>query len=113
MSDNIDPRDFHPELLVLLEDRPEAQRLLVTWKKAWQLYSGRGFTGTVVMPELKEDDEFTRAWSKISTVDPLDIEQLCPVLFVNELLLPEGDVDPVAYAWVRSRMLEMIQAGST
>ena len=99
---------FKPQLLVLVENRPEAQRLIVTWQKAWDLYSDQPYSGTAVNPEFKEIDPFTERWAAISDVDPIDIEQLCPVLFVNEILWAEGGVDEMALRGVKGRMLEMI-----
>lgn len=114
MTDNTPERDLddlRPELLVLIEDRPEAQRLVVTWEKAWELYSTREYSGSEVQPEFKQDDPFTAAWSQISGVDIADIEELTPVLFVNGLLLPEGGIYGPVLMWIRRRMVEMIEEG--
>lgn len=98
-----------PELLVLIEDRPEAQRLIVTWERAWEEFRERGFSGSTIRPEFKMTDPFVEAWSSISDVDVQDIETLCPVLFVNDILGPEGAVESWVVDFVRARMTAMMR----
>lgn len=110
MSEDTPATDIRsPERLVLVENNHDAQCLIATWTKAWEMFGeSKAFTGTIILPDLKENDEFTRSWGSISGVDPLDIERLTPMLFVNEILLPEGQCDKVSIGWVRSRMVHMV-----
>jgi hypothetical protein len=94
--------------LVLIVDSPEAQRLVATWASAWERYAD-------LLDETQEElvkqitEHFASAWSRISRVDIDDVTQLLPVLFENEILMADGQVSPVARAYIDSRMLAAME----
>lgn len=76
----------HAEILVLVEEDKRAQRLCVTWPKAWERWgSSVEAEMEVDMSLLDEEHAFTLKWSSISGVDRDDVARLAPVLFANEL----------------------------
>jgi hypothetical protein len=105
-DDDTEIRD--PQLLVLIEQSLDAQRLIVTWRKAHFDY------GELLMEtapkHLSSEDSFTEQWSRISGVDRDDIAKLAPVLFENGILFEDGGVHETADGFVRKRGRSIVGA---
>lgn len=96
-----------PQLLVLIEQSHDAQRLIVTWRKASVDY---GELLTDSPKRLTAADPFTVEWSRVSGVDVDDVARLAPVLFENGLLFEEGGVHDTVDAYVRKRGRSIVGA---
>lgn len=90
-----------PQLLILIEHSHDAQRLIVTWRKAHFDY-GELLDG-VSAKKLTDTEPFVVEWERISGVDRADIAKLAPVLFENGILLEDGGVHETADAFVTKR----------
>ena len=95
-------REVELEKLVLLEGDLLAQRLVVTWGKVWLEY-GELLQG--LPAALTSEDDFAKAWARLSGVDVDDIERLAPVLFENGLLYEDGAASDTAMGYVKSRII--------
>ena len=110
-SSGLDPPspNLRLERLVLIVDSAEAQRLVATWPTAWSRYQG-------MLEEDASIDEwsydFMSSWARLARCDIDDVEALIPVLFENELLLPEGVVAREALEYVQARMRDALQKPS-
>ena len=103
------------EVIVLIEDKPDAQRLIVTWQRVCEDYDAalqeRAAAGQLPIV-LEEGDvwvdpmEMVREhWSRISGVDITDIPRLEPMLFENGLISHDGSVDELVLGWIRRRTI--------
>jgi len=101
-------RELHLEKLVLIIDSPESQRLVATWETAHERYH---HLLPDVPPLMWADGapRFIDAWATMARVDVDDLASLIPVLFENDILLPEGEVAEEALNFVRVRMMDALQ----
>lgn len=89
------------EALVLLEDSPDARKLVATWAAIGERYDG-------------DDDnaEMIEAWERVSGVHAPDIERLEPILFANGIISTGGIVDPEAQRYLRAHVAQTLQRQS-
>lgn len=103
----MDEADIRTELLVLIEQSIPAQRLIVTWPKAYLEF---GESLDVDPADLTSDHAFSERWGRISDVDIDDVARLAPMLFENGLLWRTGETSPTAHAFVLARGAGMVRA---
>lgn len=101
-------QEMKPELLVLLDGRIDAERLVVTWPKAHFDYGE--LMGDKKPSSLEADDPFTIAWARICGLDREDVASLAPMLFENGILLESGEIDPVAHGYLQARGVAILQS---
>lgn len=82
---------MEPEALILIEDEPEAQKLIVTWPVVGPLAE-------------RAPSEVRELWAETSGVDVEDIERWEPVLFRNKILGPEGFVNDEVTRFLRNKI---------
>lgn len=100
--------EMKPELLVLLDGRIDAERLVVTWPKVHFDYGD--YIAGKNPSDLQADDPFTIAWGRIAGLDREDVAALAPMLFENGILRDSGDIDPVARAYLQARGVAILQS---
>lgn len=90
--------------LVLLDDNPDAVKLVATWPVVGVVMDGTGETTTIedIAANLAEHQAVMDRWSQISGVDEEDIARLIPMLFANDILRPGGLVDDQALAYIKA-----------
>jgi hypothetical protein len=94
--------------LNLVVDSPDAIRLISTWRLAWESFVRDLDEPNEPPPIDDEEHPFIVRWAAVSRVDETAIVRLIPLLFNNDLLFPEGRVDPLAEAFVTRRALELL-----
>ena len=110
MSDQSTPRnedqDLPWEALVLIDDQPDAQRLVVSWKKACELTENEA---TPVMVDGHLGERGGEIWAELAKVTPLEVDEWFPVLYGNGFIeYEEGNpwVSKTAIGFVGAMMME-------
>lgn len=110
MSDQPTPRnedqDLPWEALVLIDDQPDAQRLIVSWKKACQLTEDEG---AAVLQDGRLLDATVQHWAELAKVTPLEVDEWFPVLYGNGFIeYEEGNpwASKTAIGFVGAMMME-------
>lgn len=88
--------------LVLLDDNPDAVKLVATWPVA-----GEGVT----LKDASDDaDEFGIArtaldhWSRVSGVDEDDLTRILPMLVFNQIIGNGGHIDDHAKSYINAKV---------
>lgn len=90
---------MNPEALVLLEGDDIAQRLVATWPRV--LAPGEAL-------DAESEALIFERWARMSGVPALLVADRAPILFGNEICMPDGTSDPMALGFISQRLLRHV-----
>lgn len=94
------------EALVLLEDNPDACKMVVTWPETCRR-----------APEIEDAEdplerrEILWEWAHVSGLLIEQIERWAPMLWETEICYEDGSVDPTAMGFIRANLSRLLPGG--
>lgn len=100
--------------LVLLDDNPDAVKLVATWPVVGSTHPGCIGETIGGEPRITSiNEEAVVYWALVSGVDEEDVRRLMPLLFHNDILGTRGRVDENAKRYVNAKVAAKLPKART
>ena len=98
----------HPDVVLLIAENPNAQRLLVSWKNLPRSFK-KGKSEPASISEAWEQVEFDQEhWARIAHVHSGLANDLAKVLIANNLIYPDGSMNEFVQKYLNSLVITSI-----